>query len=126
MVEAVSGKKTETIGGAKVELIRKSRQEQVGTGKILTTALMQLKTGKSLAVSAGQVMATTVGGAWSVKCDKDFSINGKTVMVVAGEAEIEAGGKLTLTPGSAKVEAKSLGGSESEVKIQGKINYRSG
>ncbi len=126
MVEAVSGKKTETTGGAKVELVRKARQEQVGTGKILTTAVMQLKTGKSLAVSAGEVLAMTVGGPWSVKCDKDFALNGQTVMVVAGQASLEAGSKLTLTPASAKVESDSLGGSGSQVKIQGKINYRSG
>jgi len=126
MVEAVNDKKTETTGGAKVELVRKARQEQVGTGKILTTAVMQLKTGKSLAVSAGEVLAITVGGSWSVKCDKDFALNGQTVMVVAGQASLDAGSKLTLTPASAKVEADSLGGSGSEVKIQGKVNYRSG
>lgn len=87
---------------------------------------MQLKTGKSLAVSAGEVLAMTVGGPWSVKCDKDFALNGQTVMVVAGQASLEAGSKLTLTPASAKVESDSLGGSGSQVKIQGKINYRSG
>ena len=126
MVEAVNDKKTETTGGAKVELVRKARQEQVGTGKILTTAVMQLKTGKSLAVSAGEVLATTVGGPWSVKCDKDFALNAQTVVVVAGQASLEAGSKLTLTPASAKVEGDSLGGSGSQVKIQGKVNYRSG
>jgi type VI secretion system secreted protein VgrG len=126
MVEAVSGSKTETIGGAKVELIRKARAESVGTGKILTTAVMQLKTGKGLSVTGGEVMATTVGGPWSVKCDKDFALSGQTVMVVAGQASFEAGSKLSLTPASAKLEGDSLGGSGSNVKIQGKINYRSG
>ncbi len=126
MVEAVSGSKIETVGGAKVELVRKARAEQVGTGKVLTTAAMQLKTGKGLAVSGGEVMATTVGGPWSVKCDKDFALSGQTVMVVAGQASLEAGAKLSLTPASAKLESDSLGGSGSNVKIQGKVNYRSG
>jgi len=126
MVEAVSGSKTETIGGAKVELVRKARAEQVGTGKILTTAVMQLKTGKGLAVSGGEVIAMTVGGPWSVKCDKTFALSGQTVMVVAGQASLDAGAKLSLTPASAKLESDALGGSGSNVKIQGKVNYRSG
>lgn len=126
MVEAVSDKKTETIGGAKVELVRKSRTESVGTGKILTTAVMQLKTGKSLATSAGEAMAITVGGTFSVKCDKDFALSGQVVTVIAGQASVEAGSKLSITPGSAKLESDSLGGGGNEVKIQGKVNYRSG
>ena len=78
LVEAVSDKQdARPTGGAKVELVRKARAESVGTGKILTTAVMQLKTGKGLSVSAGEVMATTVGGPWSVKCDKDFALIGQ-------------------------------------------------
>ena len=126
MVEAVSDKKIETTGGAKVELIRKSRSESVGTGKILTTAVMQLKTGQSLSVSAGEAMAITVGGTWSVKCDKDFALSGQVVTVIAGQASVEAGSKLTISPGSAKLQGDSLGGGGNEVKIQGSVKYRSG
>jgi hypothetical protein len=125
MVEAVSDKKIETTGGAKVELVRKARAESVGTGKILTTAVMQLKTGKGLAVSAGEALATTVGGPWSVKCDKDFALSGQTVLLVAGQASLDAGSKLTITPASAKLESDSLGVG-SEVTVQARSTTGAG
>jgi type VI secretion system secreted protein VgrG len=126
MVEAVAGKKTETIGGAKVELVRKARAESVGSGKVLTAAVVKIKTGQDLKISAEAALAMTVGGPLSITCDKDFALSGKSVTFVVGKAVLDAGAKLTVTPGSAKVEADSLGGGASDVKIKGKINYRSG
>jgi type VI secretion system secreted protein VgrG len=126
MVEAVAGKKVESIGGAKVELIRKARAESVGSNKVLTAALVRLKTGKDLSVSAASDMAMTVGGPLSITCDKDFALSGQSVTFILGKATLDAGAKLELTPGSAKLNADSITDTALVVELKGQINYRSG
>jgi type VI secretion system secreted protein VgrG len=124
LVEAVAGKKIENVGGMKMEVIGKSKAEQVEIGKILTAGAVNLKTGQDLSVAAEAAMAINSGGPMVIKCDKDFTISGATVTITVGSAKLEAGGKLSLSPGSAKIEGDSVGGNGGDVLLKGEIKYR--
>jgi len=127
LFEMVAGSKSETVGGAKLELIRKAKQESVLASKTLNTGLLLIKAGGNLGAASKGPMAFTVGGPVVEKCGEAFSLEAKSVRILAlGGAELSAGGtQLTAKGTTLKVKASSFGATgHLGLKLKGKINYQ--
>ena len=117
---------TETVGGAKLELVAKAKAEQVGGSKTLNSGLISEKTGKDIALTTKAAIAVNVAGPIVEKCGAAFTMGGGAVVVAsAGGADIKAGGsQLTAKAGKITVNASSLGAAGGpQLKLKGRINY---
>ncbi len=126
IVEAGGGNNTESVGGAKMELIKKAKAENIGVAKTLTAGLIEEKVGKAYSVDARGVLTFTVGGAMKEEVEKDFTLDAKVIKVTApGGALLKAGGsKFRLRGDRLKLDASKFGAAGGpKLVLKGQINY---
>ena len=124
LTETVQGMKTENVGGLKLERISKSKVESVVEAKVHTALAVQVQTGKDLSHTTEGGLAITTGGPMTIQCDGDFALTGKSVTFTTASFEVDAGGKLKMTPASAKLTGGKIGGDGGTVDLKGTIKYR--
>jgi hypothetical protein len=122
--DATAGNKTEVVLGAKLEIIKGSKAEDIGAAKALTAGLVKIKTGQDVTFAAEGALGVNTGGPMSIKCDGDFALTGKTVTINVGNATLDAGAKVSLSPGSAQLEGSSIGSKGTNITLKGKVHYK--
>ncbi|MFN0062559.1 MAG: type VI secretion system Vgr family protein [Myxococcaceae bacterium] len=121
--DATAGKKTEVVAGAKMEVIKGSKAENIGNAKALTSGLVKIKTGGDITFAAEAALGINAG-VMTIQCSGDFAVSGKVVMINVGNAKLEAGAKVTLTPGSAALKGSKIGSKGTNIKLKGKVHYK--
>lgn len=125
LAETTAGGKTELVGAAKLEVISKSKAENIGVGKVLNSGAVKVTAGTDVAVGAEGALAISCGGALSSKCGGDFGISGSSVtFTIASSLKMSAGGKVSASPGSIKIQGGSVGGEGASVTLKGDVHYK--
>lgn len=125
IAENVAAGKTEMVGGAKLEIISKSKSENVGVGKVLNSGAVNVKAGTDVNVGAEGALAISTGGPLKSKCGGDFGISGRSVTFnIAGSLKMQAGSKITASPGQITIKGSSVGGEGAKVLLKGEIHYK--
>ena len=126
LAEDVTGDKSETVFGARVEVLKKGKVEFVGKAKLLTGALIREKAGTDITHSAAGGILQASGGSITHTVTEEWCLTGKQISVIAlTGATLKVGGqKLTLNPTKFKLKASKMGGKGLMQALKGKMNFK--
>jgi len=105
----IGGNNTETIGAARIELIKNGKVENVGTTKTETTGTYVVKAKETINVDAKAAIAITVASQ-KQKIGKGHAVSGGGVVAITtSKLDLKSSGKISLICGAAKVVIDSSG-----------------
>jgi type VI secretion system secreted protein VgrG len=125
IAETVGGKKTETVGGAKMTVATKGLSESFDAAKMLTTGLHVIKAGKDIGMSAGAALLINAVAKIKEVCGGPFTVTAKKINITAASITFKGGGTtFELKAGSLKLDASKCNASGGpELQLKGQINY---